>query len=112
MLPAEHLGVDAVVGYEFVVPTALGDLALVEHHDLLGCLVADARSGEVDQIYRDMSRGDAIKAATQLATDRAVTSGADKATLKTIETEDMPLSYLPGNSLRVRVRMVGDVITL
>ena len=33
-------------------------------------------------------------------------------TLKTIETEDMPLSYLPGNSLRVRVRMVGDVITL
>jgi hypothetical protein len=26
-----------------------------------------------------------------------------------VETEDMPLSYLPGNALRVRVRMVGDV---
>ena len=77
----------------------------------VGAAIAQV-SGEVDQIYRDMSRGDAIKAATQLATDRAVTSGADKTTLKTIETEDMPLSYLPGNSLRVRVRMVGDVITL
>jgi hypothetical protein len=26
-----------------------------------------------------------------------------------VETEDMALSYLPGNALRVRVRMVGDV---
>jgi len=26
-----------------------------------------------------------------------------------VEAEDMPLSYLPGNALRVRVRMVGDV---
>jgi len=26
-----------------------------------------------------------------------------------VEEEDIPLSYLPGNSLRVRVRMVGEI---
>ena len=52
-------------------------------------------------------RIDALAAAAQLAEDRAVEAGADRGTLKTIETEDIPLAYLQGNSLRVRV--VGDV---
>jgi hypothetical protein len=52
-------------------------------------------------------RGD--DTATRLVAKRAVAAGADATTLKTIETEDMPLSYLPANSVRVRVRMVGDV---
>jgi hypothetical protein len=26
-----------------------------------------------------------------------------------VEVEDLPLAYLPGNSLRVRVRVVGDI---
>jgi hypothetical protein len=38
-----------------------------------------------------------------------VAAGADRATIATIETEDMPIAYLPGNSLRVRVRVVGSV---
>jgi DUF917 family protein len=36
-------------------------------------------------------------------------AGADRANLRTVETEDMALSYLPGNALRDRGRMVGDV---
>ena len=36
-------------------------------------------------------------------------AGADRATLATIESEDMPIAYLPGNALRVRVRVAGDV---
>jgi hypothetical protein len=56
-----------------------------------------------------LTRGGAIEAATRLAEERAVGAGADRTTLKTIETEDMPLAYMPGNSLRVRVRVVGDV---
>jgi hypothetical protein len=38
-----------------------------------------------------------------------VAAGAARNTLSTIESEDMPLAYLPGNSVRVRVRVVGDV---
>jgi len=26
-----------------------------------------------------------------------------------VEIEDLPLAYLPGNSLRVRVRVVGEI---
>ena len=74
----------------------------------VGAAIAQV-SGETDQIFKDMSRVDAIAAAAQLAEDRAVEAGADRATLKTIETEDIPLAYLPGNSLRVRMRVVGDV---
>jgi hypothetical protein len=26
-----------------------------------------------------------------------------------VEVEDLPIAYLPGNSLRVRVRVVGEI---
>jgi N-methylhydantoinase A/oxoprolinase/acetone carboxylase beta subunit len=104
----------AVGGGAFLVPDRLAGVShviRVEHGECanaVGAAIAQV-SGEVDQIFRDLSRIEAIDAATRLAAERAVAAGADAATLKTIETEDMPLSYLPGNSLRVRVRMVGDV---
>ena len=50
-----------------------------------------------------------MAAAQEIANDRAAAAGADRTTLHTIESEDMPLAYLPGNSVRVRVRVVGDV---
>jgi len=36
-----------------------------------------------------------------------VEGGAHRRSLKAIEIEDMPIAYLPGNSLRVRVRVAG-----
>jgi len=94
---------DKLPGVSRVVHVEHGDCA-----NAVGAAIAQV-SGEVDQIFRDLTRVDAIAAATRLAADRAVTAGAERASLRTVETEDMPLSYLPGNSLRVRVRMVGDV---
>jgi hypothetical protein len=104
----------AVGGGAFLVPDRLDGVSRVirvAHGDCanaVGAAIAQV-SGEVDQIFRDVTRRAAIAAATALAAEQAVAAGADASTLKTIETEDMPLSYLPGNSLRVRVRMVGDV---
>jgi len=43
------------------------------------------------------------------ARDRAVAAGADRASLQTVDVEDMPLAYLPGNALRVRVRVAGEM---
>jgi len=104
----------AVGGGAFLVPDQLrgvSDLHRVVHGDCanaVGAAIAQV-SGEGDQIFRELSRTEAIEQATGLATLRAVEAGAAEDTLTTIETEDMPLSYLPGNSLRVRVRRVGDV---
>ena len=47
--------------------------------------------------------------ARRAAEDKAVAAGADRATLNVVEVEDLPLAYLPGNSLRTRVRVVGEI---
>jgi hypothetical protein len=64
-------------------------------------------SGEADQVFRELSRDDAIAAARGIAEDRTVRAGAARASLKTVDVEDMPIACLPGNDLRVRVRVAG-----
>ena len=104
----------AVGGGAFLIPEKLPGVSRVihvEHGDCanaVGAAIAQV-SGECDQIFKDLSRADAIAAAQGIANDRAVAAGAARASLSTIESEDMPLAYLPGNSVRVRVRVVGDV---
>ncbi len=104
----------AVGGGAFLVPDRLegvSQVVRVPHGDCanaVGAAIAQV-SGECDQIFRDLTRVDAIAKAREIAADRAAAAGADRATLTTIESEDMPLAYLPGNALRVRIRVVGDV---
>jgi hypothetical protein len=66
-------------------------------------------SGEIDRVFHDVDRAQAISSASELARHRAVSAGADEASLETLDVEDTPLSYIPGNPLRVRVRMIGDL---
>jgi N-methylhydantoinase A/oxoprolinase/acetone carboxylase beta subunit len=104
----------AVGGGAFLVPDRLAgvsEVVRVEHGDCanaVGAAIAQI-SGETDQVYREMSRDDAIAAAEAQAVERAVAAGADRATLQTVDVEDMPLAYLPGNALRVRVRVAGEM---
>lgn len=104
----------AVGGGAFLIPEKLPGVSQVihvEHGDCanaVGAAIAQV-SGECDQIFKDLPRLDALSAAQGIANDRAVAAGAARASLKTIESEDIPLAYLPGNSVRVRVRVVGDV---
>jgi N-methylhydantoinase A/oxoprolinase/acetone carboxylase beta subunit len=56
-----------------------------------------------------LSRDEALAEARRLAEAKAVRAGADPATLAVVEVEDLPIAYLPGNSLRVRLRVVGDI---
>src|SRR6266545_5542671 len=104
----------AVGGGAFLVPDKLAgvsEVIRVAHGDCanaVGAAIAQI-SGETDQVYRDMIREDAIAAAEAQAVERAVASGADRGTLQTVDVEDMPLAYLPGNALRVRVRVAGEM---
>jgi N-methylhydantoinase A/oxoprolinase/acetone carboxylase beta subunit len=103
-----------VGGGAFVVPPRLAGVSsvvAVEHQavaNAVGAAIAQV-SGEVDQIFQSLPREEAIARARTIAEDRAVTAGAERATLRTVEVEDLPLAYLPGNSLRVRVRVVGEI---
>jgi N-methylhydantoinase A/oxoprolinase/acetone carboxylase beta subunit len=102
----------AVGGGAFLVPDRLlgvSQVIRVPHGDCanaVGAAIAQV-SGETDQVYREMTREAAIAAATAQAIERAVAAGAERASLETVDIEDMPLAYLPGNALRVRVRVAG-----
>jgi N-methylhydantoinase A/oxoprolinase/acetone carboxylase beta subunit len=104
----------AVGGGCFLVPERLAgvsEVVQVPHRavaNAVGAAIAQV-SGEVDQIFQNLSRDEALAQARQLAERRAVVAGATAGTLSVVESEDLPLAYLPGNSLRVRVRVVGDL---
>ncbi|MCA9880267.1 MAG: hydantoinase/oxoprolinase family protein, partial [Thermomicrobiales bacterium] len=68
-------------------------------------------SGEVDRVYslENRSRTEAIDEAKAEATEKAVAAGADPATVQIVDVEDVPLTYLPGNATRIRVKAVGDL---
>jgi N-methylhydantoinase A/oxoprolinase/acetone carboxylase beta subunit len=104
----------AVGGGSFLVPPRLAgvsEVLNVPHQavaNAVGAAIAQV-SGEVDQIFQDLTRDEAIARARGAAEDKAVAAGADPATINVVEVEDLPLAYLPGNSLRTRVRVVGDI---
>jgi N-methylhydantoinase A/oxoprolinase/acetone carboxylase beta subunit len=104
----------AVGGGAFLVPDRLpgiSKIVRVPHGDCanaVGAAIAQV-SGEADQVFRDLTRDDAIAAARGIAEDRAVQAGAARESLKTVDVEDMPIAYLPGNALRVRVRVAGAI---
>jgi len=104
----------AVGGGSFLVPPRLAgvsEVLNVPHQavaNAVGAAIAQV-SGEVDQIFQDLTRDEAIARARRAAEDKAVEAGADRNTINVVEVEDLPLAYLPGNSLRTRVRVVGDI---
>ena len=104
----------AVGGGSFLVPDDLPGISHVVRvphagvANALGAAIAQV-SGEIDQIFTGMSREAAIATARERAEAGALRAGAMAGTLKLVEMEDIPLAYLPGDSLRVRARVVGEV---
>jgi N-methylhydantoinase A/oxoprolinase/acetone carboxylase beta subunit len=104
----------AVGGGSFLVPPRLAgvsEVLNVPHQavaNAVGAAIAQV-SGEVDQIFQDLSRDEAIARARRAAEDKAVAAGADRATINVVEVEDLPLAWMSGNSLRTRVRVVGEI---
>jgi N-methylhydantoinase A/oxoprolinase/acetone carboxylase beta subunit len=104
----------AVGGGSFLVPTHVpgtSSVVRVPHHavaNAVGAAIAQV-SGEVDRIYTGIERAQALDHARSEAERRAMAAGADPQSLTALEIEDIPISYLPGNARRVRVRVVGDI---
>ncbi len=111
---AEPRPVIAVGGAAFLVPDGLagvGETVRVPHAavaNAVGAAMAQV-SGESDRVYREVPRDEAIAAATTAAKSDAVAAGADPNTLEIVEVEDLPLAYLPGNSRRVRAKVLGAI---
>ena len=76
----------------------------------IGAAIAQV-GGQVERVY-DLgrtSREEALADARQEASSKAVAAGANAATVEVVEVEEVPLTYLPSNAVRVRVKAVGDL---
>jgi hypothetical protein len=86
----------------------------VEHGscaNAVGAAIAQV-SGEVDQVFQGLDRPEAISRGRMLAEKRAVEAGADPTDLTLVEAEDIPIAYLPGHALRVRIKVVGNIASV
>ena len=107
----------AVGGGAMLIPEkvpGISEVIHVEHSGVanaVGAAMAQI-SGETDRIYRDMDRDEAIAHARTAAIASAVEAGAEESSIKVIDVEDLPLSYLPGRAIRTRVRVVGEAAAL
>lgn len=76
----------------------------------VGAAIAEV-GGQVERIVSldELSRDDAIAAAKEEATARAVEAGAIADTVRVVEIEEVPLAYLPSNAIRVKCKAVGSL---
>jgi len=89
---------------EVIVPTQAGVA------NAIGAAIAQV-SGEVDRIfsYEKLGRAQALEDARTEARSNAVAAGAEPTSVNIVDTEELPLQYLPGGAVRVRVKAVGDL---
>ena len=89
---------------EVIVPQAAGVA------NAIGASIAQA-GAEVDRVYsyQKLGREGAIAAATEEARRAATEAGATVASLRTVEVEELPLAYVPGGAVRLRVKVIGEL---
>lgn len=84
------------------------------HHssvaNAVGAAIAQV-AGEVERVVaiNEANRESVIEAAKAEASGNAVRAGATEESVEIIEVEQVPISYLPGNPTRLRVKAVGDL---
>lgn len=79
----------------------------------IGASIAQV-SGETDRVfgYDATGRDKALEIARQEAVDRALQAGADPETLEVLDLEEVPLAYMPGGAVRIRVKVAGELAGL
>jgi N-methylhydantoinase A/oxoprolinase/acetone carboxylase beta subunit len=77
----------------------------------IGAAIAQV-GGETDRVFslERLSRAEALAEATHEATRKAIEAGADPSTVHVVDVEEVPLSYLPSNAARIRIKVVGDLV--
>lgn len=112
----EPLPVVIVGGGSVLIPDTLpgfDDVRRPEHFavaNAIGAAIAQV-GGEVDRIFAigEKSRDQVLDQAKSEAVDAAVAAGAEPDGVQIVEVDEVPIAYLPGNAVRVRVKAVGDL---
>ena len=76
----------------------------------IGAAIAQV-GGQVERVYdlANVGREEAIADCSAAAVDRAVSAGAELSSVEIVEIDEVPLTYVPSNATRVRVKAVGNL---
>ena len=76
----------------------------------IGASIAQV-SGETDRVfaYEATGREAALDTAKQEAIDRAADAGAESGSIEILDIEEIPLAYMPGGAVRIRVKVAGSL---
>lgn len=113
---AADVPVVLVGGGSILVPNELKGASRVIKPDhasvanAVGAAIAQV-GAEVDRIvaYDNEDRDQALKEIEREASERAVAAGADASTIRLVDVEETYLSYIPGNTVQLRAKVVGDL---
>jgi N-methylhydantoinase A/oxoprolinase/acetone carboxylase beta subunit len=77
----------------------------------IGAAIAQV-GGETDRIFSldKIDREEALAQAREEASQKAIGAGANPATIQIVDVEEVPLTYLPSNATRIRIKAVGDLL--
>lgn len=106
----------AVGGGSILIPEEMSGASKVVHPEnagvanAIGAAIAQV-GGEVDRIYPvpPGKRDEVLDQARSEAIENAVAAGAQVDTVGIVEVDELPLAYLPGNAVRIRIKAVGDL---
>jgi N-methylhydantoinase A/oxoprolinase/acetone carboxylase beta subunit len=106
----------AVGGGSILLPDRIPGVSEIirpEHFDTanaVGAAIASV-SGQVDRIFHvgPGGRKAALDEACDEARERAVAAGADPATVRIVEREEIPLAYLTSPAIRIRAKAAGSL---
>ncbi len=118
-ISADKVPVVAVGGGSILVPDSLECASVIVKPDnysvanAIGAAVAQI-GGEVDRVsaISPGRRSQVLDDARQEAKEKAIAAGAAPDTVRIVDVDELPLAYLPGNAVRVRVKAVGELPTV
>jgi N-methylhydantoinase A/oxoprolinase/acetone carboxylase beta subunit len=113
---AEPVPVILVGGGSILLPTELkGASEVIKPSNFgvanaIGSAISQV-SGQIEKIFKmdELGREQTIELAKELAKNEAISAGANPDELVIVDIEDIPLSYLPGNATKIRVKAAGNL---
>jgi N-methylhydantoinase A/oxoprolinase/acetone carboxylase beta subunit len=111
---AEEVPVITVGGGSILLPERIPGVSKVhkpDHYEVanaVGAAIAQV-SGTIDRVFSlaERSRDEVMEEARRTAFEEAARAGADENSLEVVEVEEVPLAYLPGNAVRIKVKAAG-----
>lgn len=92
----------------------ISELIVPDHASVANAIGASISQvgGEVDRVYsyEELGRDKAIEDAKVTASNAAIEAGAAPQSITIVDIEEIPLAYVPGGTVRLRVKAVGDLL--